>query len=144
VLRATSTVLRTVTCQGVTSNGFGLMTLPRVSTLSVGTASLPTTASISTFTVFAPLIQLNYRATEPGDDPTPASSGGSGTGLSTGAKAGIGVGVGIVGILLLFVALIAYVYFFNPFHRRRQVNCVIEGFVAPNPPQGKHEGVENR
>jgi hypothetical protein len=98
----------TVTCDGATSNGFGYTTV------------VP--AALSTFSVFAPLVQLNHKQTD--------LDGAGGSGLSTGAKAGIGVGVSV--FVLVWIGLLIALILRRRKRRRLQTE-------QPALPAGTHE-----
>lgn len=119
----TSTMVPTVTCESGTSADFSYMTIPYAVMLT-DTASI-----ISTFRVYAPLLQLNYQSSDlPASATGPSSTDSTDVvltgrpssttiasatpqptsqsqGLAVGARAGIGVGVA-GGVILL--ALIAF------------------------------------
>ncbi|KAF3064836.1 hypothetical protein GL218_01615 [Daldinia childiae] len=128
----TSTTFPTVTCESGTSAHFEYVTIPYIA------AGVSTTQVISTFTVLAPLFQLNHQASDlPSTTDKAADSSivsatsaslsqtspqqalptqsSSTQGLSTGAQAGIGCGVAL-GIIILGV--IAFCLFRS---RRRKI-----------------------
>ncbi|KAI0847968.1 hypothetical protein F5Y00DRAFT_108534 [Daldinia vernicosa] len=128
----TSTTVPTVTCESGTSAHFEYVTIPYAA------ADVSTIQVISTFTVFAPLFQLNHQASDfpstTNKATVPSTSGAislspaqtsplqalptqssSAQGLSAGAQAGIGCGVAL-GIILL--GTIAFCLFRS---RRRRV-----------------------
>lgn len=128
----TSTTVPTVTCESGTSAHFEYVTIPYAA------ADVSTIQVISTFTVFAPLFQLNHQASDLSSTTNKAADtsissaissspsqtspiqalptqSSSAQGLSAGAQAGIGCGVAL-GIILL--GTIAFCLFRS---RRRKI-----------------------
>ncbi|KAE9372012.1 hypothetical protein N431DRAFT_407864 [Stipitochalara longipes BDJ] len=107
VQTATSTSFQAVTCESGTSGGFTYLTVP--ATIS--------SVAIPSYTLFAPLIQINWQATDrpsssstssPASNTSPIPPPPPLSGLSGGAKAGIGVGMTLVAIALLGLGFFIY------------------------------------
>ena len=117
-----------VECSSGKSNAFNYLDIP--ATITETESDSTDVVTISTFTVLAPLFQLNYQSSDltktdsitlasgatTSSTSAPISVSSSGE-LSTGAKAGIGVGAGLGAI-----ALISSAFFF--FRRRKNAGRV--------------------
>ncbi len=118
---ASSATFPVVSCQSGTSGAFNFLTIPTV----------VSTASISSFRLYAPLIQINWQASDlpsttstvtttstssaSSTTPTgPIKSDEPKSNSSTGGKAGIGIGVAF-----LAIAILAAAFFLVRRHRRR-------------------------
>ena len=136
---ATSTTISVVTCQSGTSGNLEYVTVPTTTS----------NVAVSEYTLFAPLIQMNWQSTDrPSSSPTstPTSSGTSSalptatsppsSGLTPGAKTGIGVGV-TLGALAV-VALI-FLYWKRRNARSRTDAQPVYGFAGK---KGLHAGSE--
>ena len=145
----TSGAIRTATCKsaGVWDAGGPPLMVPATQTVAVG--SSVSSQYVPTFTVYAPMFQLNFQSTDlPASSttqsrqstgaptmsvPTETNTGAPDAGLSAGARAGIGVGVAavVIGLLVAIVLLV----------RRRKRR---EAGVTPQSGQSAHWKVQTQ
>ncbi|ETS73828.1 hypothetical protein PFICI_14774 [Pestalotiopsis fici W106-1] len=137
-----------VQCSSGQSEGFTYLDLPATVTETV--SSSESALILETFTLSAPLFQLNFQssdlpstvtgpitittdATTSSASTFPQTASSASGGLSTGAKAGIGVGAGLA-VIALFGALLFY------FSRRRKRPAELAGPLPTETPKPELAG----